>query len=392
MKKFILMIVVMFFIATFFIIEDKTYSKDEITLLDNTEVRAMYLSYIELDKYLDVSSDSEAKKNIDSIISNLYNDKFNVLILHVIAFSDSIYPSDIYLLRDSVSKLNFDVLEYFIEEAHKYNIDVHAWVNPYRISSSDSYIINENHPAYKFINTNSIKTISSKGIYYNPSSDDVISLIVSGVEEIVSNYDIDGIHFDDYFYPSNDIDLENYELYINSGGDMTIDEYRYDNVLRMISSVSNSIKSINDSVEFGISPQGNIDNNYSSVYLDVKSLLSSNYIDYIMPQIYFGFENSNKPFIDTINEWSSLIKNSSIDLIPALSLYKSGSEDKYAGSGINEWIDHTDILKRQIIYSRRVNYYSGFSIFRYDYFYNSDKWNDNMIKEIDNVKKVIKGY
>ena len=389
MKKFILIIVVMFFIATFFIIEDKNYVKEEVSFFNNNEVKAMYLSYIELDKYLDVSS-SDAKRNISNIISNISSDNFNVLILHVRSFSDSIYPSNIYLLRDSVSKLNFDVLEFFIEECHKYNIDVHAWINPYRISSSSDYVITESHPAYQFINTNSIKRISNKGVYYNPSSDDVISLIVSGVSEIVSNYDIDGIHFDDYFYPSKDIDLENYELYINSGGNMTIDEYRYDNVLRMISSVSQAIKSIDSSVVFGISPQGNIENNYNTVYLDVKSLLSSNYIDYIMPQIYFGFENSNKPFVDTINEWSSLINNSSIKLIPALSLYKSGNEDKYAGNGINEWINNSDILKRQIIYSRSINHYSGFSIFRYDYFYDNNKQTSNMILEVNNIRNLIK--
>ena len=389
MKKFILIIVVMFFIATFFIIEDKNYVKEEVSFFNNNEVKAMYLSYIELDKYLDVSS-SDAKKNISNIISNLSSDNFNVLILHVRAFSDSIYPSDIYLLRDSVSKLNFDVLEFFIEECHKYNIGVHAWINPYRVSSSSDYVITESHPAYQFINTNSIKRISNKGVYYNPSSDDVISLIVSGVSEIVSNYDIDGIHFDDYFYPSKDIDLENYELYINSGGNMTIDEYRYDNVLRMISSVSKAIKSIDSSVVFGISPQGNIENNYNNVYLDVKSLLSSNYIDYIMPQIYFGFENSNKPFVDTINEWSSLIKNSSIKLIPALSLYKSGSEDKYAGDGLKEWINHSDIIKRQVLYSRGVKYYAGFSIFRYDYFYDNNKQTSNMILEVNNIRNLIK--
>ena len=380
----------MFFIATFFIIENKSYIRNDKEIIEDNEVRAMYFSYLEIEKYLKDKTDEEAKDNINSIISNLYKDKFNVLILHVRPFSDSIYPSNIYLLNESVSKLKFDVLDYFINEAHKYNIEVHAWINPYRISTNDNYVISSNHPAYKFLNTNSIKVIKGKGIYYNPASDDVISLVVSGVEEIVSNYDIDGIHFDDYFYPSNDIDLDNYELYLNSGGKLTITQYRYDNVLRMISNVSFAIKSINSSVVFGISPQGNIDNNYNNVYLDVEALLSSNYIDYIMPQIYFGFENSNKPFVDTIEEWSSLIKNSSIKLIPALALYKSGSEDKYAGSGINEWINDSDILKRQIIYSRGVNHYTGFSIFRYEYFYDKSKQNTNMILEVDNVRKLIK--
>ena len=132
---------------------------------------------------------------------------------------------------------------------------------------------------------------------------------------------------------------------------------------------------------------------YSSEYLDVKTILSnSGYVDYIMPQIYFGFLNEARPFTDTIEEWNSLIKVESIDLIPALSLYKSGSIDKYALGGSNEWVDNFDIIKRQVVYSRGVSNYDGFSIFRYDHFYNSDKWNNNMIKEIENIRKIIKEY
>lgn len=395
MKKFILLLVVMFFIATFFIIGDKvddkelSNSNDNISV-NNMEVKAIYFSYIELETYIKDKSNEEAKENINMIINNLANDKYNLLILHVSPFSDSIYPSNIYLLSDYVGNVSFDILEYFIDVAHSHQIDVHAWINPYRISSDEDFVIDEDHPAYKFINTNSIKKISGKGIYYNPASDDVISLIVSYVEEIVKNYDIDGVHFDDYFYPSSDIDLESYDLYINSGGSYTLDEYRFDNVLRLISSVYSAIKNIDSSVAFGIAPQGNIDNNYDGIYLDVKTLLANiGYIDYIMPQIYFGFENSNKPFIDTIEEWSSLIKNENIKLIPALALYKSGNLDSYAGSGKEEWINNVDILKRQIIYARTINYYAGFSIFRYDYFYNKDKQNNNMKLEISNMRSLI---
>jgi len=387
-----LVIVVMFVIATFFIIEDKKefVVKEEKIFVE--EVRTMYFSYIELESYIKNKSVEEAKKNISSIIENISKDNFNLLILQVRPFSDSIYRSNIFLPSKSVtdSELPFDILEYFIKCAHNKNIDVHAWINPYRISSSVDFVIEKGHPAYSFIGTNNIQYIEDSGIYYNPSSDEVISLIVSGVEEVVSNYDVDGIHFDDYFYPSDDIDNENYSLYKENGGELSLLEYRLSNVRKMISSVYSSIKAIKENVVFGIAPQGNIDNNYSSVYLDVKTILSNeNYVDYIMPQIYFGFENSNKPFVSTIEEWSSLIKVSSIKLIPALSLYKSGNIDKYAGSGSNEWIDNFDILKRQILYSRGVKNYSGFSIFRYDFFYNKDKQNSNMIKEINNIKSII---
>ena len=404
MKNIMFGIVVIFIIATFFIIEDKSslnnnsksdYEQENIGLASENEVRAIYFSYIELENYIKDKIVDEAKENIDSIISNMVSDGFNWIILHVRPFSDSIYPSNIFLPSKSVtdSDLSFDVLDYFIEVAHSKEVEVHAWINPYRISSDENYIISEGHPAYDFVGTNNIMSIAGKGVFYNPASDDVTSLIVSGVEEIVSNYEVDGIHFDDYFYPCDDIDLDNYSLYIDSGGEMTLDEYRLDNVSRMISSVYSAIKAIDEEVVFGIAPQGNIDNNYTLEYLDVKKILSeSGYVDYIMPQIYFGFLNEARPFVETIEEWSSLIEVSSIDLIPALSLYKSGSEDQYAGSGSKEWIDNVDILKRQIVYAMGVSNCVGFSIFRYDHFYNIDKQNENMKLEVENVRAVIKEY
>lgn len=381
MKKFIFIIVVMFIIATFFIIGNK---KDNVNISSNEslEYKAIFFSYIEINKY--VKNNNNAKENIDLVINNLSNDGFNLILLHVRSFSDSIYNSNIF---PNYLNLDFDVLDYFIKKAHSKNIDVHAWINPYRISSDKDFVIKENHPAYNFINTTNIKRLDN-GVYYNPASLDVTNLIVSGVEEIVSNYDIDGIIFDDYFYPSKDIDNEDYILYKDSGGNLNISEYRMNNISNMISSVYSCIKQNKKDVLFGISPQGNISNNYNNEYLDVKKILSEDgYIDYIMPQIYFGFNNSNKPFIETIKEWSSLITNKKIMLIPALSLYKSGSVDKYAGGGSNEWIDSSDIIKRQIIYSRNIKFYYGFSLFRYEHFYNSNK--PIMKDEVSNIKSIL---
>ncbi len=390
MKKVIL-IVVMFVIATFFIIEDKNNINSYVNNnINDNNVKAIYFSYIELEKYIKDKPIDTIKENINTIINNISSSGFNLLILHVRPFSDSIYPSNIFLPSKSVTSgntLSFDILKYFLEVSHSYNISVHAWINPYRISSDNNYVITSNHPAYSFVGTNHIKVLDN-GVYYNPASEKVNSLIVSGIEEIVTNYDVDGIHFDDYFYPSDDIDLENYNEYKALGGKLSIEEYRYKNISKMLSLVYSSIKKIDDSVLFGIAPQGNIENNYSMEYLDIKSILSSNgYIDYVMPQIYFGFNNSSKPFSNTYDEWSGLIKVDSIRLIPALALYKSGSSDKYAGSGINEWIDNSDILKRQILYMKSKSSYSGFSIFRYEHFYNSS--NDNMKKEVYNIKEIL---
>lgn len=398
MKKFILLVVI-FVIATFFIIGKKQEEQqqeeqlqEESAFLEQDERRAIFISYLELNEYIKNKNTTTSKKNINFILKNMKDNNFNMAILHVRPFSDAIYTSEIFptsktILNDQGIAPDYDILSYFIEQAHQQDIEVHAWINPYRVSNeTDINDITEDNPAYKYINTNHLKVIENKGIFYNPASDEVKTLIIKGVKELVENYDIDGVHFDDYFYPDKTIDLDNYQIYLAAGGKLSLDEYRLENVSCLIKDIYSIIKSINKEVEFGISPEGNIDNNYSINYLDTKKILSTEgYIDYIMPQIYFGFENETKPFLEVVDMWNELIKIDNIQLIPALALYKSGQVDNYAKSGSNEWIDNSDIIKRQVLASRNVNKYAGFSLFRYDYLFNPDKLNSTLIEELDNL-------
>lgn len=389
MKNFLFWsVIIAFFVASFFIIEEKQTVK----LQQKEEIRAVFFSYLEMNKYIKNKSEEESKQNIKNVLSRIKNNKFNALILHVRPFSDAIYTSSIFPLSDTVKVGNktpsYDILKYFIQEAHKNKIQIHAWINPYRISNKeDMTSIKVDNPAYKMIKTNDIKVVEGKGIFYNPASEKVEKLIISGIEELLINYDIDGIHFDDYFYPSTDIDLENYETYTKSGGSLSLKKYRYEKILTMIKNVYSSIKKINKEVVFGISPEGNIANNYNNHFLDIKSILSKEgYVDYIMPQIYFGFENENKPFKDTLKEWNSLIKNNNIKLLPALAFYKVGEYDKYAKSGSNEWMKNNNIISREILESRKINNYIGFSLFRYDYIFSKKEHNKI---ELNNLKQIL---
>ena len=401
MKKLIILVVI-FIVATFFIIGNKKQTQQliktesKINKKIESETRAIYVSYIELDEYIKYKTEDVSKKNIETIIKNIKDNKYNTIILQVRPFSDAIYPSKIYpvsnsILNNSGDAPSYDVLEYFIKISHENNIKLHAWVNPYRISNdTDTSKIDKKSINYKYLNTTHVSIIKDKGIYYNPASTEVKNLILKGIKEIVENYEVDGIHLDDYFYPNKSIDKKNYEIYKAAGGTLSIDEYRLENITSLIKDIYTQIKNINKNVEFGVAPEGNIDNNYTSNYIDTKKILSKEgYVDYIMPQIYFGFENEVKPFIKTIEQWSSLIKVNNIKLIPALALYKSGTIDEYAKSGKNEWVDNQDIIKRQIIISRNIKHYDGFSIFRYDYLFNKNKINKNLEKEINNINSLL---
>lgn len=396
MKKIILIAVVLVFIfLTFMIIEAKATKKQNI-YNKNSETRAVYFSYIEFNSYIKGKNSQESKNNIRTILDNIKNMNLNTVIVHVRPFADSIYKSEYYPISDTILNNNnevpdYDILAFFITEAHSRDLKIEAWINPFRISNDTKLEnISVDSIYYKFINTNDVMIIDDKGIYLNPASVEVRNLIIDGIKEIVEKYDVDGIHFDDYFYPNKTIDLQSYDEYIKTGGTMSLDEYRLNNISVLIKDIYSSIKNIKSDVKFGIAPEGNIENNYDKSFLDVNKILSNNgYVDYIMPQLYFGFENEIKPFIETINVWNSLIEVDSIDLIPALAFYKIGTVDTYALSGKNEWIENSDIIKKQVVISRNVSNYDGFSLFRYDYIFNKDKSNENIEKEIMGLKDVL---
>lgn len=360
---------------------------------ENTEERLVFLSYIDYSSYLKNKSSEEQKKYIDKIVNNIKESNFTGIILQVRPFADSIYnsklfPSSKYVVSNEGEKLNFDILEYFINKSHSSNIKLFAWINPYRIrSNNDTSDMSLNTIFYNWLKTDKIE-VSDNGIYFNPAKEEVINLIVDGVKE-VANYDVDGILFDDYFYPNKTIDLEEFNKYQKDGGDLLIDDYRRQNVLLLVKNCYEKIKKINKNILFGISPAGNDINNYNEEYLDVKNIVNNKYVDFLMPQIYYGFENDSLPFIDTIEYWNNIIKGKDIDLYVALALYKSGLEDSYAGEGIAEWILNADVIKKQILIGRSKSNYKGFSIFRYDYFYNPSTDNRQLIDEIKNVNSIF---
>ena len=276
---------------------------------------------------------------------------------------------------------------YFIKESENYDLKLYALINPYRIRTTDEIdSINKKSPAYPYLNTETI--YRNNGVYFNPSKKEVEDLIVNGVEEIIQNYKVNGILFDDYFYPGDDVDNKDYEEYINNHPYQTIRNYRLGVINHLIKRVY-QVCHKND-VLFGISPDGNIENNYENHYADVKRWVEEKeYIDFIMPQIYYGFLNETKPFYQTVKEWDNLIKNKKVELVIALALYKSGTIDEYAKSGKEEWLHNNNILKKEVIISRNRIHYKGFSIFRYDNFYEEEFYNDQLIEEVKNLTDIL---
>lgn len=399
MKKIgtLIIVVAIFVIAIIFHFgtvssEEKSVQIKEITL--KNEKRAIFLSYLEYQSLLKGKDEVKMKQEVTTILDHLQENGFNFLIAHVRSFSDAIYPSDLFpssmtLVEKEGDELSFDLLSFFIEECHNRKIEFHAWINPYRIrSTTDGSSISIKNPCYKWLGSNHVKLIENKGIFYNPASPLVRKLILAGIEEILENYNVDGILYDDYFYPDETIDDENYRVYTEEGGTLSLSDYRLHQVNELVKATYDIVHSYGK--KFGISPEGNIDNNYDKNYADTKRWMSEEgYIDYIMPQIYFGFYHERKPFYDTVREWNSFIKLDSVSLLPSLAFYKIGSEDTYALSGKDEWTNSQDIIMRQVIASRGVSRYQGFAVFRYEYLFGQKYETEEVLKEKESLQKLL---
>ena len=357
------------------------------------EQRAVFVSYIELSKYIKGKEKAEAMNNIDDMLDNMKEYGFNMVLLQVRSFSDAIYPSDIYPSSKTVvakegDPLPFDVLEYFVEAAHKRKLELHAWINPYRIRLKDKSEITEENPAFLWLGTNLVKE-TEKGIFYNPAEEEVEELILKGIKEILDNYEVDGIHFDDYFYPDDKIDEQNYEEAKRKDSTLTLQKFRLGVTTKFIRNTYRLVKKEGKNLLFGISPEGNIENNYSQNYIDTRLFASKKgYVDYLMPQIYFGFENETKPFINTVREWNDLITEESVMFLPALAFYKTGEFDQYAKSGQEEWLLSSDIIMREVLTSRELSHYRGFAIFRYDSLF-QENLSETSFQEKENLKKIL---
>lgn len=388
--------IIVFFIIIYFIFLGVSYFNDDKDLSTNKKVdnnlsyeeKGVFISYIDY-AHLKNKTKDETEDLITEMINNISYFGLNSIILQVRPFSDAIYPSKIYqsshvIVQKEGDELSLDILKSFIEKAKEKNISVYAWINPYRIRNENNIgDISKESYYYKWLETNNIER-TEKGIFLNPASPLVLEYITSGLKELCENYDIKGIIYDDYYYPSDTIDLENYE---ETDKSLTLKEYRINNINKLIEESYETIKSVNKDIKFGISPAGNIENNLDKEYLDVKAILKGNKIDLIIPQLYYGFSNSSKPYINTLDDWVNLnIQNK--DLYVALSIYKSGKIDQWAGKGENEWLNETDIIKKQIIVSRDEKNYKGFYIFRYEYLFDIHK-NENLNKEIENLKTLI---
>ena len=354
------------------------------------ETNGIWISYIELNSMLKGKSEEQFISNINTAFANCKSIGVNTVYVHVRPFGDAIYPSELfpwsfYASGEQGVSPEFDPLQVMIDRAKANGLKFHAWFNPYRIKlNSSPFELSDDNMAVK---DPSMVINWSGGQFYDPSNEKSRKLIIDGIKEVVSKYDVDGVQFDDYFYatPDMSVDAASYQQYLTSGGKLAQDDWRRENVDVLVKDTYSAIKEIKPKVEFGISPQGNNQNNFSSQFADVeKWATTSGYVDYIAPQIYWGYEHKSAPFSEKLEEWSNIVTSDDVDLIIGLGAYRSGKADANAGDGANEWIDNTDVLLRQIKDIQNNSKSKGFILYGYSDLFDSQR--PQIVKEVENLR------
>ncbi len=360
------------------------------------ELRGVWVSYLIWDKL--PADRASFQRGVDEILDNCVSWGMNAVFVHVRSHGDAMYPSEIYPWSKFASGSQgagvqgrdpgYDPLAYFVKAAHDRGLKFHAWFNPYRITG---YLMNWSEvsslsPAKRWMSDadagNDRNVLCHDGAYYyNPASEEVRQMVVNGVMEVVRGYDVDGVHFDDYFYPELDDTVEGRQFdlpeYKASGSSLPAAQWRRNQVSDLVSRVYRAIKAEKPQVEFGISPQGYVEHLRSDnkLFVDIDRWMSEDgFIDYIMPQLYWGFETKTSAgapapyaFMQNLTTWRNLRQKGNVKLYLGLGLYRAGTNvTDY--TGVSEWLRRSDIIGRQVVEGRLAGDVSGYCFYSYDSF------------------------
>ncbi len=302
------------------------------------EVRSVWMATVwALDWPSSTSSTTAQKNEMVKYLDVLQKNNFNAVYFQVRTMSDAFYKSSYepwssYLTGTRGKDPGWDPLAFVVEECHKRGMECHAWVNPYRFSTGSNWSTAQDQAlksagmllAYT-------KSDGKTTTILNPGLESVRKRIVDVCKEIISNYDVDGLVFDDYFYPEGipvTSSAGDYDLWQKSGASMTFGDWRRNNVNQMVADVYKMVQQQKPYVRFGISPAGaactsaavaakhGIDRcpvasdwQYDGIFSDPVAWLEAGTVDYISPQLYWKTNHKTNPFGPMTKWWSYVAKH-----------------------------------------------------------------------------------
>lgn len=302
------------------------------------EVRSVWMATVwALDWPSSTSSTTAQKNEMVKYLDVLQKNNFNAVYFQVRTMSDAFYKSSYepwssYLTGTRGKDPGWDPLAFVVEECHKRGMECHAWVNPYRFSTGSNWSTAQDQAlksagmllAYT-------KSDGKTTTILNPGLESVRKRIVDVCKEIISNYDVDGLVFDNYFYPEGipvTSSAGDYDLWQKSGASMTFGDWRRNNVNQMVADVYKMVQQQKPYVRFGISPAGaactsaavaakhgidrcpvSSDWQYDGIFSDPVAWLEAGTIDYISPQLYWKTNHKTNPFGPMTKWWSYVAKH-----------------------------------------------------------------------------------
>jgi uncharacterized lipoprotein YddW (UPF0748 family) len=334
---------------------------------EEEELRGAWISTIyRLDWPSEASlNDPEAqRREFSNLLDDLQQAGINAVFVQIRAEADAFYPSELvpwtrYLTGTQGQDPGYDPLAFMIEEAHLRGMEFHAWFNPFRAhaNASDTKGLAKNH----VVNAHPEWIVQSGNILYiNPGIPEARRHIIEAIVEAAQRYDIDGVHLDDYFYPSNGdfADQRTFAEY-NPRQIKDIRDWRRDNINEFVRELGEKIHAAKPSVEFGISPFGvwrNKDRDpsgsntrasvtaYDDMYADVRTWIRRGWIDYVAPQIYWSLSFDAARFDVLVDWWADEVKDTNVRLYIGHAAYK-------LGTGETGWQSVQEIVN-QVKYSR----------------------------------------
>lgn len=345
---------------------------------NSKEMRGAWISTVyNIDWPSTKNNESAQKREYIAMLDKLKSTGINTVVVQVRPKSDTFYRSTInpwseYLTGTKGKDPGYDPLPFLIDEAHKRGMEFHAWFNPYRATTANESLesLPTNHPARK---NQSWVVKHGTSYYYNPGLPEVRKYIVDTVMEVVRNYNIDGVHFDDYFYPG--VSFADDAAYASYGQGKNKDDWRRENVNSLLRDVKSSIKSTKPNVVFGVSPSGIWRNkssdptgsdtrgneSYVGTYADTRAWIRQGLVDYVVPQIYWPIGLDVADYSKLVSWWANEVKGTNVNLYIGQGIYKQG-EDKYYGQNIAKEIISQITLNRNYSEIKGSMYFSAKNI------------------------------
>ena len=359
-------------------------SKTTVGLLNpDAEVRGLWIATVGNINFPSKQglSENELKAELEEIVSKCTELGLNTIFFQVRPAADALYDSELFPASEFVSGKQgqvpsggIDCLKYLISIAHAVKINVHAWVNPLRVTygsakypKTELTYLSEGHIARQ--NPNWVIPYADGKLYFDAGNPAVRDYIALGVKEIVSGYGVDGVVFDDYFYPYPVSGAEfDDSASFSSYGTGTLEDWRRENINALVKACYDAVKSVSTECLFGISPFGIWQNDdgknggsatkgleaYESLYCDALAWARGGYVDYLAPQLYWRFDTKAAPYGYLSDWWNSALDGTGVKLLISHAAYM-----------YDEWESPSGELTAQIEHSREALSYRGSVLYGY---------------------------